>query len=187
MGKMGDTWRGWRQAQGQVKQISAWQGPMIECSLGQGCEGEWQDTGVTNHPCCLCLASSPLPTGILCLWPFYEGWVTGLLVLFHSVPRRGESRLARHVSLYSTWVGWRYLPVWSCAPSVVGEIFVSCTSPCLLKNDLASMAVSSYNLKPAKPEEDWFLCSCLSREFFQATVPLHLHCLLCGVLGWVSV
>uniref|UniRef100_A0A8C7VZJ1 Ndrg family member 3a n=1 Tax=Oncorhynchus mykiss TaxID=8022 RepID=A0A8C7VZJ1_ONCMY len=32
-----------------------------------------------------------------------------------------------------------------------------------------------------------FLGSCLSREFFQAVVLLHLHCLLFGVLGWVSV
>ena len=33
----------------------------------------------------------------------------------------------------------------------------------------------------------FFLGSCLSREFFQATVLLHLHCLLFGVLGCVSV
>ena len=53
-------------------------------------------------------------------------------------------------------------------------------------------------LHPAQPEEDWppliawflsisFLGSSLSREFFLATVLLHLHCLLFGVLGWVSV
>ncbi|CDQ66642.1 unnamed protein product [Oncorhynchus mykiss] len=30
-------------------------------------------------------------------------------------------------------------------------------------------------------------CCPHSREFFQATVLLHLHCLLFGVLGWVSV
>ena len=33
----------------------------------------------------------------------------------------------------------------------------------------------------------FFLGSGLSREFFLATVLLHLHCLLVGVLGWVSV
>jgi hypothetical protein len=44
-----------------------------------------------------------------------------------------------------------------------------------------------------KPEEDWtplivwFLSRFLPREFFLATVRLHLHCLLSGVLGWVSV
>uniref|UniRef100_A0A674BWR4 Ndrg family member 3a n=1 Tax=Salmo trutta TaxID=8032 RepID=A0A674BWR4_SALTR len=32
-----------------------------------------------------------------------------------------------------------------------------------------------------------FLGSCLSREFFLAIVLLHLHCLLFGVLDWVSV
>ena len=33
----------------------------------------------------------------------------------------------------------------------------------------------------------FFLGFGLSREFFLATVLLHLHCLLFGVLGWVSV
>jgi hypothetical protein len=33
----------------------------------------------------------------------------------------------------------------------------------------------------------FFINSCLSREFFLTTVLLHLHCLLFGVLGWVSV
>jgi hypothetical protein len=42
-------------------------GPMIECNLAQRCESEWQGTGATNQPCCLCLAGSPLSTGILCL------------------------------------------------------------------------------------------------------------------------
>uniref|UniRef100_A0A8L0DV67 Uncharacterized protein n=1 Tax=Oncorhynchus mykiss TaxID=8022 RepID=A0A8L0DV67_ONCMY len=42
-------------------------GPMIECSLAQGCEGERKGTGATNRPCCLCLAGSHLSTGILCL------------------------------------------------------------------------------------------------------------------------
>ena len=32
----------------------------------------------------------------------------------------------------------------------------------------------------------FFLGSCLSREFFLATVLLRLHYLLFGVLGWVS-
>jgi hypothetical protein len=63
-------------------------GPMIECRLAQECEGERQGTGATNYPGCLCLAGS---TGILCLCPYYGGWVTGLLVLFHVVPRRGAS------------------------------------------------------------------------------------------------
>jgi hypothetical protein len=51
-----------------------------------------------------------------------------------------------------------------------------------------------YNLHPAQSEEDWppliawfFLGFGLSREFFLATVLLHLHCLLFGVLDWVSV
>ena len=58
-------------------------------------------------------------------------------------------------------------------------------------------AMFCYNLHPGQPEEDWpplslvplgfFLGSGLSREFFLATVLLHLHCLLFGVLGWVSV
>ena len=63
---------------------------MIECSLAQ-CEGELKGTGATNLPCCLCLAGSPLSTVILCLKPYYRGLVTGLLVLFHAVPRRGAS------------------------------------------------------------------------------------------------
>ena len=42
-------------------------GPMIECSLTQGCEGERKGTWATNHLCCLCLAGSPLSIGILCL------------------------------------------------------------------------------------------------------------------------
>ena len=33
----------------------------------------------------------------------------------------------------------------------------------------------------------FFLGYCLSREFFLSPVLLHLHCLLFGVLGWVSV
>jgi hypothetical protein len=33
----------------------------------------------------------------------------------------------------------------------------------------------------------FFLGSCLSGEFFLATGLPHLHCLLFGVLGWVSV
>ena len=78
------------------------------------------------------------------------------------------------------------------------------------------LAMFCYNPHPAQPEEDWppliawflssqysqkrtghpsepgsslgfFLGSGLSREFFVATVLLHLHCLLFGVLGWVSV
>ena len=73
---------------------------------GPACEGEWQGTGMTNHPGCLCLAGSPLSTGILCLWPYYGGWVTGLLVLSHAVLGRGASCCARLPSLYSTWVGW---------------------------------------------------------------------------------
>jgi hypothetical protein len=58
--------------------------------------------------------------------------------------------------------------------------------------------IYSYNLHPVQPEEDrpplraWFLSvfflgSCLSREFFLATVLLHLPYLLFGVLGWVYV
>ena len=31
------------------------------------CEGEQKGTGATNRPCSLCLAGSPLSTGILCL------------------------------------------------------------------------------------------------------------------------
>jgi hypothetical protein len=59
---------------------------------------------------------------------------------------------------------------------------------------------TSYILLPAQPEEDWlrtgsepgfslglFQGFCRSREFFLATVLLHLHCLLFGVLVWVSV
>ena len=42
-------------------------GHMIECSLVQECEGDRKDSGATNRPCCLCLAGSPLSTGILCL------------------------------------------------------------------------------------------------------------------------
>ena len=60
------------------------------------------------------------------------------------------------------------------------------------------LAMYCYNLNPAQPEEDWpplnawfslgfFLGSGLSRKFFLATELLHLHCLLFGVLGWVSV
>ena len=63
-----------------------------------------------------------------------------------------------------------------------------------LKNNLALMAMFSYNLHRAQPEKaqpgsslGFFLGPCLSREFFLATVLLHLHCLLFGVLGWVSV
>ena len=60
------------------------------------------------------------------------------------------------------------------------------------------LAMFCYNLHPAQPEEDWpphiawflsrfFLGFGLSREFFLGTVLLHLHCLLFGVLGRVSV
>ena len=62
------------------------------------------------------------------------------------------------------------------------------------------LAMFCYNLHPAQPEEDhlghlsepgsslgFFLGSYLSREFFLATVFLHLYCLLFEVLGWVSV
>jgi hypothetical protein len=49
------------------------------------------------------------------------------------------------------------------------------------------LAMFCYNLHPVQPEEDFFLGFGLSREFFLATVLLHLHCLLFGVLGWVSV
>ena len=60
------------------------------------------------------------------------------------------------------------------------------------------LAMFCYNLHSAQPEEDWplliawFLSRFLPRfwpfwEFFLATVLLHLHCLLFGVLGWVSV
>ena len=38
-----------------------------------GCEGERKGTGAMNRPCCLCLAGSPLSTGILCLKPYYRG------------------------------------------------------------------------------------------------------------------
>uniref|UniRef100_A0A8C8MJN0 Rab3 GTPase-activating protein catalytic subunit n=1 Tax=Oncorhynchus tshawytscha TaxID=74940 RepID=A0A8C8MJN0_ONCTS len=38
-----------------------------KCSLAQECEGECKGSGATNLPCCLCLAASPLSTGILCL------------------------------------------------------------------------------------------------------------------------
>uniref|UniRef100_A0A8C7IU92 Extended synaptotagmin-like protein 1b n=1 Tax=Oncorhynchus kisutch TaxID=8019 RepID=A0A8C7IU92_ONCKI len=42
---------------------------------------------------------------------------------------------------------------------------------------------------PSQPGSSlvFFLGSCLSKEFFLATVLLHLHCLLFEVLGWVSV
>jgi hypothetical protein len=42
---------------------------------------------------------------------------------------------------------------------------------------------------PSQPGSSliFFLGFGLSREFFLATVLLHLHCLLFGVLGWVSV
>ena len=41
---------------------------------------------------------------------------------------------------------------------------------------------------PSEPGSSlsFFLGSCLSREFFLATVLLHLHCLMFAVLGWVS-
>ena len=54
------------------------------------------------------------------------------------------------------------------------------------------LAMFCYN-HPAQLEEDWqplrawFLSRCLSREFFLATMLLHLHCLLFVILGWVSV
>jgi hypothetical protein len=42
---------------------------------------------------------------------------------------------------------------------------------------------------PSEPGSSlgFLLGSCLSREFFLATVLLHQHCLMFGVLGWVSV
>jgi hypothetical protein len=55
------------------------------------------------------------------------------------------------------------------------------------------LAMYCYNLHPAQPEDDWpplkawFLSRFLPREFFLAMVLLHLHCLLFGVLRWVSV
>ena len=56
----------------------------------------------------------------------------------------------------------------------------------ILKNDLALRAMYSYNLHPAQPEEPGSSLG-LGLEFFLATVLLQLHCLLFGVLGWVSV
>ena len=57
----------------------------------------------------------------------------------------------------------------------------------ILKNDLALMVIYSYNLHRAQPEEDslgFFLgsyrSSYRSREFFLATMLLHLHCFLFG-------
>ena len=59
------------------------------------------------------------------------------------------------------------------------------------------LAMFCYSLHPAQPEEDWppliawflskFLPRFWPRKFFLSTVLLHLHCLLFGVLGWVSV
>ena len=57
------------------------------------------------------------------------------------------------------------------------------------------LAMFCYNLHPGQPEEDWpppgsslgfFLGFGLSREFL-ATVLLHLHCLLFGVLGCTAL
>jgi hypothetical protein len=92
-------------------------GPMIECSLAPECE--WKGTGAPNCPCCLCMAGSPLSTWILCLKPYYRGWVTGLLVHFHAVPRRGTSLEWVEWLTWSSCPGWH--PPWVCA---VGEIFV---------------------------------------------------------------
>jgi hypothetical protein len=52
----------------------------------------------------------------------------------------------------------------------------------ILKNNTALMALYSYYLHPSEPGSSlgFFLGSCLSREFFLATVLLHLHCLLFG-------
>jgi hypothetical protein len=55
------------------------------------------------------------------------------------------------------------------------------------------LAMFCYNLHPAQQEVDWppliawFLSGFLPREFFLATMLLHLHCWLFGVLAWVSV
>jgi hypothetical protein len=67
----------------------------------------------------------------------------------------------------------------------------------ILKNDLALMSMYSYNVHLVQPEKTtppepgsslgFFLGFCLSREFFLTNVLLHLHCLLFGVLGCVSV
>jgi hypothetical protein len=57
----------------------------------------------------------------------------------------------------------------------------------MLKNNLALLAMYSYNLYPSEPDSSlgFFLASYLSRELF--LLLLYLHCLLFGVLGWVSV
>jgi hypothetical protein len=62
---------------------------------------------------------SPLSTGIFCLWPYYVTSVTGLLVLFHDVLRRGASWpffVVVAVLNLSGLSHWCDLPVWSCAP-----------------------------------------------------------------------
>jgi hypothetical protein len=69
--------------------------------MAQGCKGEQQGTGLTIHPCCHCLTSSPLSTGIL--WLYYGSWVTSLLALSHS-PRRGASRHSRLFFCYTLLV-----------------------------------------------------------------------------------
>jgi hypothetical protein len=84
-------------------------GAMIECSLAQWCEDEWKGTRATNRPCCLCLSGSPLSTGILCLCLYYGGWVTGLLVLFHAILRRGASLEWVESLTWSSCPGWRPL------------------------------------------------------------------------------
>jgi hypothetical protein len=57
---------------------------------------------------------------------YYRGWVTGLLVLFNAVPRRGASLEWVESLTWSSCLGWR--PPFGCA---VAEIFVGYTRPCL--------------------------------------------------------
>ena len=63
---------------------------MIECSLAQAFEGERKGSGAANCPCVSVWPVPFSPQGFSASNPI-TGAVTGLLVLFHAVSRRGAS------------------------------------------------------------------------------------------------
>ena len=95
-------------------------------------------------------------------------------------------------------VNWYLLlRCWPVAPSTTTVIIIIwfCSSSMIVWTSWpCSVIISTRHSQkrtchPSEPGSSlgFFLGSCLSREFFLATVLQHLHCLLFGVLGWVSV
>ena len=70
------------------------EGPMIDCSLAQECEGERKGTGAMNRPCCLCLSL---------LWFSASNPVTGAESLAYWCSFMLSLGGVRHLSGLSHW------------------------------------------------------------------------------------